>query len=770
MVCSIVIFPGLKKIPFNTFLFLQILLLFTIVSNVHAQSGIAINAGPDTTLPCGSSCFNYKIKIPSLKTTDDYRVTSIPYNPLPFVTTTPALTLPCPEQDDKFFDVSAFAFDFCFYGETFQSLVIGTNGVISFDLSNALNCNNWDIDPVDGAAPIPFTGNSSPCLFQCDFPSDVLYPRLSIMGVYSDLAIDEISTDKKIEFRLEGTAPYRRAVISFNKIPVYECVTTSNTHQVIIYETTNIIEVFVKDRPPCNKWNGGNAILGIQNRARDKGVAPPGRNLGAWGSANMNEGWRFIPNGNGSLLDHVDLLLNNTVVATGVKGTVADDSIEVDFNNVCLPAASNQYTVKAYYKTCAIGGAVLTAEDNITVSKAVVPVLTATTTDAACGSNGTINVTSPLGNQYKYSTDEVSFQYATLFNLLPGIYTVFAKDTVAGCIISKSFNVKSLSTITASAQVTDAVCGNTATGSITVNASGGIAPYRYLINNGSPVSANVFSLLTPGTYAITVMDNNNCSFTFNDDVKLKAAVTATATVTNNSCSTNSDGSIVITASSGRAPYQYSKDGGVNYHPSGIFNNLSEATYTLAVKDADNCVYDFAATVLTNPGTVPAFAGNDTFAVIGQPIRLHATGGVNYSWQPAEFFDNPSSANPLVTIQNDSSKFIVTVKDIAGCIGYDEILITAYTAQTYFVPKAFSPNGDGRNEIFKPVAIGIQSTDYFRVFNRYGQIIFETGQRLDGWDGTYKGKKQLPGTYVWDIKGKTFSGRVIEKKGTVVLVR
>lgn len=1014
MVYSMDIFFLLKRTVLKQFLFFQLLLLFVSAGFGHAQNSITINAGPDTTLPCGSSCFDYKLKVPSLKSTDDYRVKAIPYNPYLYTTIANGLTTPCPEEDDKFFDVSTFGFDFCFYGETFQSMVVGTNGVMSFDLANTLNCNNWDLDPVDGAAAIPFTGNSVPCTFPCDFPSDVLYPRLSIMGVYHDLAIDEFSIDKKVEFRVEGVAPYRRAIVSFYKVPVYECTSTSATHQVIIYETTNIIDVFVKDRPPCTKWNGGNAILGIQNRQRDKGLAPPGRNLGAWGAANMNEGWRFIPNGNVSFFDHADLLLNNTVVATGVKGAVPDDSVEVNFINVCLPAAVNQYTVRAYYKTCTNGNAALIAEDNFMAGKVTAPLLDATVTDAACGANGTISITSPSGNQYKYSADGVSFQYTGSFSVLPGTYAVTVNDTVAGCVVSKAYTVNSLSSVTAEAQVTDPVCGNTAAGSIIVNTSGGAAPYTYSINNGIFQTSNQFVNLAEGIYTITIKDNAGCTQTIKAEIESEPQVILdSVAVKNISCNGLNDGSIKIYARLGVQPYSYALDAGA-FQSSNIFANLAPSqnitvhvkdnsgcikdtiiaitqptalavnsvtenatcsgnadgkitasanagtmpylytidpaqsagfqinpqfavktgTFKVTVKDASGCIaskseiifltdtmrleigndttvcsgnpvtllpntnqqttvfnwqpsaglddaaaknpvasptdtakyyltakwgicerkdsitinvllkptpnagndtavclntsaflhansgrvsgpvtylwqppvfldnintanttvspdnegtYLYTLTVNDNYGCnfssqdevtvtmqppVPAFAGNDTAAVIGQSVHLHATGGVNYSWEPAGLFNDPFSANPLVTIQKDSSKFIVTVEDVAGCIGYDEILITAYTAQTYFVPNAFSPNGDGRNEIFKPVATGIQSIDYFRVFNRYGQIIFETGtgRQLDGWDGTFKGKKQLPGTYVWAVRGKTFSGKVIEKKGTVVLVR
>ncbi len=111
-----------------------------------------------------------------------------------------------------------------------------------------------------------------------------------------------------------------------------------------------------------------------------------------------------------------------------------------------------------------------------------------------------------------------------------------------------------------------------------------------------------------------------------------------------------------------------------------------------------------------------------------------------------------------------------VTDDKGCKGYATVNIKAYYCITYYVPNAFSPNGDGMNEIFKPIPVGIVSTELFRVFNRYGIIMFETNRYMNGWDGNYKGIPQPVGNYVWVLKGKGRNGKMIEMRGNVVLVR
>lgn len=192
-------------------------------------------------------------------------------------------------------------------------------------------------------------------------------------------------------------------------------------------------------------------------------------------------------------------------------------------------------------------------------------------------------------------------------------------------------------------------------------------------------------------------------------------------------------------------------------------------YIITVKDSCHVTAADSIVVTVQP-PVPAFAGNDTIALTGLPHQLVATGGIDYTWEPASLLNNPSIPNPTAVIYSDSILFTVMVKDAEGCTGYDTIKVKTYNGITYYVPNAFSPDGNGMNDIFRPVPVGIVSTDYFRIFNRYGQLLFETAQTNKGWDGTYKGKAQTPGNYVWMLKGKGRNGKQIEMKGNVVLVR
>lgn len=224
--------------------------------------------------------------------------------------------------------------------------------------------------------------------------------------------------------------------------------------------------------------------------------------------------------------------------------------------------------------------------------------------------------------------------------------------------------------------------------------------------------------------------------------------------------------------SGPVSYSWSPSAGL-YTPDNqtSFGEIdASTTFTLSVTDNYGCNFLVTDQVSVNKQPpVPAFAGKDTIAIRGQTHQLQASGGSGYLWTPAALLDDPTSDRPVAILQNDAL-FIVLVTDIAGCVGSDTVFVKVYDGPAYYVPNAFSPNGDGLNDVFRPVPVGMTTTEFFRVFNRFGDIVFETNKWLQGWDGTYLGRTQATGTYVWVVKGKDRNGKTVEAKGTVVLIR
>lgn len=207
----------------------------------------------------------------------------------------------------------------------------------------------------------------------------------------------------------------------------------------------------------------------------------------------------------------------------------------------------------------------------------------------------------------------------------------------------------------------------------------------------------------------------------------------------------------------------------NIHIAPPYAANASGVYQLEVKDNNGCT-DTGSVRFTIKPPVHVFAGNDTIAVKGMPHQLHSTASSSYSWSPANVLNDPGIQNPQAVLTHDQ-EFVVQVTDNTGCKGSDTILVKIIQGITYYIPNAFTPNGDGLNDVFRAIPVGIAHTEYFRVLNRFGKIIFETSDPFNkGWDGTYMGYKQPSGTYVWFIKGKDINGKKVELKGTVVLIQ
>ncbi len=183
--------------------------------------------------------------------------------------------------------------------------------------------------------------------------------------------------------------------------------------------------------------------------------------------------------------------------------------------------------------------------------------------------------------------------------------------------------------------------------------------------------------------------------------------------------------------------------------------------------------DFVSTGTVNVNVQPvvfANAGRDTIAVKGSPHQLQGSGASFYEWSsPTATISNPFTKNPFTILSNDAV-FYLKGTDAIGCIGLDTVFVKVLNGPAYYVPNAFTPNSDGQNDIFRAIPVGFANTTYFRVFNRSGLLLFETNQYLKGWDGTYNGKPQPAGVYVWTVAGTDKDFKRVVVKGTVNLLR
>jgi gliding motility-associated-like protein len=156
--------------------------------------------------------------------------------------------------------------------------------------------------------------------------------------------------------------------------------------------------------------------------------------------------------------------------------------------------------------------------------------------------------------------------------------------------------------------------------------------------------------------------------------------------------------------------------------------------------------------------------------IGGSATLSATGASTYLWSPATGLSDAASSNPVASLKTDMV-YTVTGTDNNGCIATAQIsLKPSIACLGYNIPDAFTPNGDGHNDIFRVATADVPQSFHMMIFNRYGGKVFETSDVQAGWNGYMGSTPAMTGAYVYTIVIKTSTGTIIEKKGTVLVIR
>jgi gliding motility-associated-like protein len=206
----------------------------------------------------------------------------------------------------------------------------------------------------------------------------------------------------------------------------------------------------------------------------------------------------------------------------------------------------------------------------------------------------------------------------------------------------------------------------------------------------------------------------------------------------------------------------------------VANPVKTTSYILSAYDTKGCPKPALDTVIvTVLPPIKAFAGQDTSAVLEQPLQLLATGGVNYLWSPGTGLSATNVANPIALYNEtfNQIRYKVVVFNEANCRDSAFVIVKVFnTGPTVFVPTAFTPNGDGKNDVLKPIVAGMKRFDVFSIYNRWGQRVFSTETNSKGWDGTINGVLQPPGAYVWWVRATDYKDAPYFKKGTVVLIK
>ncbi|MFL5752393.1 MAG: PKD domain-containing protein [Bacteroidia bacterium] len=279
-----------------------------------------------------------------------------------------------------------------------------------------------------------------------------------------------------------------------------------------------------------------------------------------------------------------------------------------------------------------------------------------------------------------------------------------------------------------------------------------------------------------GSYTVTLVttSNNGCTDTLIQPVTVYNVPVADFTI-GAAClyqpAQFSDASTVAGSTITGWNWNFGNGTSTQQNPVDSFSVVSGNNVTLVVTSAQGCKDSITKSVSVLPQPVADFSADDYNALVGQQINFTdqtTPSGTAWSWNFGDNSSNALNQNPSHSY-NFGGVYPVTlyVTDANGC--KDTVTKEIIVALPPEVPTGFSPNGDGHNDVY--YVLGGPFTEcHFRIYNNWGELIFESFEQKTGWDGTYKGAPQPMGVYVWVVDATTENGDAYHKSGDVTLLR
>lgn len=389
---------------------------------------------------------------------------------------------------------------------------------------------------------------------------------------------------------------------------------------------------------------------------------------------------------------------------------------------------------------------------------------------AICYTQGSATLNATGGASYVWSPD-TSLSASTGASVIATptsttTYTLLGTDA-NGCQNTDDVKVTVdvLPVVIASSDVT--ICDQDAT---QLSASGAVnydwSPSLHLSDDdiANPIAAPPVTI----TYVVTGTDANGCT----DDDTVTVFVNPLPTVIAGDDQAICYGDTAQIWATGAVDYVWSPAANIFCTTCDVTQAMppSTQTYVVTGTDANGCRNTDDVHIVVNP--LPLVdAGLDFVMYKGVCIDMQPSGALSYLWSPSTYLNDPTLTNPqLCATAIDTVTYYVVGTDANGCKNLDSVTVRIIGVPEIGIPTAFSPNGDGLNDEFKILKTHNFLLTRFKVFDRWGQIVFETGDIHAGWDGTYEGERQPIGTYVFIITGTDEMGIAVMKNGNVTLIR
>lgn len=378
----------------------------------------------------------------------------------------------------------------------------------------------------------------------------------------------------------------------------------------------------------------------------------------------------------------------------------------------------------------------------------------------------------------RFSLENAAYVAGNVFtNLNAGIKSLKVIET-NGCELDTNFTITSFQPPIpiSNLNITSANCVN-ADGQIVLTYATGANIQGARIDGGAIQTGTSFTNLTAGTHQIQII-TPSCIFDTTVIVPQQSTPAPTVSYVSNSpdCADKNNGSVQINLTGVINPYTYSFNNSA-YSNTIMYRNLAPGNYAVAVKDAQGCIFSGTVTVqpfVAKPVTIQSSTiASDCWQADGGKAQITITG-----LESPYFFkiDNRNFISGQQASGLLPGSYMALVSNGNNCI-VDSVPITiieeitpGVVCDTVYVPSGFTPNADGKNDVLRPVASSVIPNFVFRVYNRFGQVLFETKQAQKGWNGRFNGVEQPAGAYVWIFSYTKADGRLRTFKGTTVLLR
>ena len=422
------------------------------------------------------------------------------------------------------------------------------------------------------------------------------------------------------------------------------------------------------------------------------------------------------------------------------------------------------------------------ATDNVTIYVKTIT-MSFTTVNVSCngGHDGSATVTTTSGlAPYTYQWSDVLHQTTnTAINLYPGTYRVTITDADL-CVGIDTVQIFEPAVLTAIVSTTNAFCFGDSNGTATLSAVGGTPPYSYNTTRDGLrfYTESTIYAIAAGMYHTDVTDANGCMTTLDFGINQPTPITMHYVTTEPRCYGYSDGVIYVYANGGNPPYTMSLDAHLN--TTGWFIDLAAGNHDLTITDAKGCSESYVIP-LTQPNPIIVDINPDSLLLeLGETGQFFTTfsgapaDSVIFQWNTSNGLSCSDCPNPFVSPYTDQvyEVSVVDMSDISNprpCIGTALGYVFINDGKPIYIPNAFTPNADGTNDFFQVYGKGLKMV-YMQIFDRYGELLFESSQQENGWNGTYKDSLVEPGVYVYKVIADYLNNIRIEKTGSVTVIR